>query len=56
MPYFIFENPKVLHSGSLFQTLVCNYGPGANMIGRAVYESGSTASACTSGSENGLCL
>ena len=46
----------IQHFASLFQTLVCNYGPGANMIGSAVYEAGATASACAKGSENGLCL
>ncbi len=39
-----------------FQTLVCNYGIGGNMMGSKVYTVGNTASACPNGSNDGLCL
>ena len=39
------------------KTLVCNYYPPGNYLGQPVYEEGGgTATACTNGSENGLCL
>jgi len=37
------------------QYLICNYGVGGNMGNSAVYNPGTTASACPNGSNDGLC-
>merc|ERR1711988_1062085 len=38
------------------KSLTCNYWPGGNFMNQPVYQEGTTAAACTNGSENGLCL
>jgi len=38
------------------KTLVCNYYPPGNWRGQPVYQTGAPGSACSNGSENGLCL
>ena len=41
-----------------FKVLVCNYGPGGNWLGNAVYEQGEPGSNCpagTSATSAGLC-
>ena len=45
------------HVSMMFQLLVCNYGPGGNIMGQAIYGTeGETGSKCENGVENGLCL
>ena len=42
---------------SHLKLLVCNYGPGGNVMGLEIYGTdGETASKCKNGAEDGLCL
>ena len=47
----------LLYLKYLSQVVVCNYGPGGNILGWELYGTeGDTGSKCPNGVENGLCL